>query len=138
MRKRLLVTRRMVVSAVAVPAAALTVLAIMLIARDLDAAVKWASVLSAAVALAGLVVTIVVSRQKEPEAVPGPRIEIDKTSGDVTGDDTVLEAGDVHSGTIRITQQVGDVKRGGSATAAKVGDIGGSATTRKQCGDEGR
>lgn len=136
--KRLFATQRraLATAALGVGAVALTGLAIFVMARDLDAAVKWASVISAFVALAGLVVTIFAARKQPGHSVPGPHIAIDKKSGHVTGEDTVVEAGNVHSGTIRIKHEVGDITRNGSSTAAKLGDIGGPTTARKDSDGE--
>lgn len=133
MLRRLFATRRRTIVTVAlcVGAVALTGLAIFVMARDLDAAVKWASVISAFVALAGLAVTIVAARKEPGHAGPGPHIAIDKKSGHVAGEDTVVEAGNMHSGTLRIKHEVGDITRNGSSTAARLGDIGGPTTARK-------
>lgn len=138
MPRPLLTTKRRVIGAVlSVLAVTLTGLAIFVIAADLDVAVKWASVVSAFIALASLAVTIVAARKKPAHPGSGPHISIDKKSGVVTGEDTVVEAGNVHSGTIRVKHEVGDIERGGSSTAAKLGDIGGPTTARKDAGANG-
>ena len=59
--------------------------------------------------------------ETRPEA---PTVSVAVVAGDVDGQFTGLEAGDVGSGTVQMQAKLGSIGENGSATAVKLGNIG--------------